>query len=197
MLELQYLRNHTEEAKKRLNKRPGYDTGVIDELIASDDERKRLQADLDAVLAEQNALAKEIGKLYGQGRKEEAEEKKTASAGLKEKSSELQRLHDETSKSIQSMLLLLPNLLQQGVPKGKSEADNEVVRTGGVAPQLPEQALPHWDLASKYNIIDFETGSWIRPWKKAILSSSRHCWSMKIQGMVPDSFQTRKDRCTM
>ncbi len=70
MLELQYLRNHTEEAKKRLNKRPGYDTGVIDELIASDDERKRLQADLDAVLAEQNALAKEIGKLYGQGRKE-------------------------------------------------------------------------------------------------------------------------------
>jgi seryl-tRNA synthetase len=159
MLELQYLRNHTEEAKKRLNKRPGYDTGVIDELIASDDERKRLQADLDAVLAEQNALAKEIGKLYGQGRKEEAEEKKTASAGLKEKSSELQRLHDETSKSIQSMLLLLPNLLQQGVPKGKSEADNEVVRTGGVPPQLPEQALPHWDLASKYNIIDFETGN--------------------------------------
>lgn len=159
MLEISFLRNHTEQAKKRLAKRPGFDPGIIDELIGADDERRRLQADLDAVLAEQNSLSKEIGKLFGQGKKEEADILKNTVATLKEKSGELQQQHDETADAIKNMLHLLPNLPQMKVPDGRTPEDNVTIRTGGSMPDLPENAAPHWDLAAKYQIIDFELGN--------------------------------------
>jgi seryl-tRNA synthetase len=159
MLEISFLRNHTEQAKKRLSKRPGYDPGIIDELIAADDERRRLQADLDGVLAEQNSLSKEIGKLFSQGKKEEADALKTTVASLKERSGELQQQHDETADAIKNMLHLLPNLPQMKVPDGRTPDDNVTIRTGGNMPDLAETALPHWDLATKYQIIDFELGN--------------------------------------
>lgn len=159
MLEISFLRNNLSEAKKRLAKRPGYDTGVLDELLAADDERRRLQADLDQVLGEQNRLAKEIGALFGQGKREEAERLKEQVSGLKEQSGDLQKQHDDTADAIRTMLLMLPNLPQSRVPDGRSAEDNVVVKEGGNMPELTDDAQPHWDLAAKYQIIDFELGN--------------------------------------
>ena len=97
--------------------------------------------------------------MFKEGKIDAANELKSKSIALKDKSSDIQRLHDETADSINSMLLLLPNLPQNRVQKGKSEADNIVVKEAGPAAQLTNEALPHWDLASKYKIIDFETGN--------------------------------------
>ena len=159
MLDLPFLRQHADEAKKRLAKRPGYDTSVIDELLAADDERRQIQTQLDALLSEQNILSKEIGKLYGQGKKEEADAIKEKSLELKAQTGELQKLHDEASDSIRSMLLLIPNLPQLRVATGKSAEDNVTVKEGGPRHQLYVGARPHWELATSLGIIDFETGN--------------------------------------
>lgn len=159
MLDIQYIRNNPEVARKRLNLRQGIQTGVLDTLLETDDARRHLQTQLDSVLAEANALAREIGKLYGQGKKEEAELLKAKSADLKTRTTGLEEAHEKAVQDIRAILLSIPNLPQARVPEGSDAASNKLIRKGGEMPALPEGALPHWDLAEKYGLIDFETGN--------------------------------------
>ncbi len=159
MIEVAYLRSHTDIAKERLAKRNKYDVALIDEVLQRDDERKRLQTELDNTLAETNATSKEIGKLMGQGQREAAEAMKQRVAALKQRSSELELEHTRVQDDIKNILLSLPNLPQTLVPQGKDAADNLEVRSGGEKPSFSFSPLPHWDLAARYNLIDFELGN--------------------------------------
>lgn len=159
MLDLNYLRNNTDVAKKRLKKRNRFEPEMIDSILELDEERRKLQVTLDNTLAEMNAASKEIGKLMGQGKKEEAEQMKMRTGELKNTIAELQTKHDNTAEAIREKLLTLPNLPQEIVPEGNDAEANIVVRQGGKVPVLPEGAIPHWELAAKYNIIDFELGN--------------------------------------
>jgi len=159
MIEVAYLRSHTDIAKERLAKRNKYDVALIDEVLQRDDERKRLQTELDNTLAETNATSKEIGKLMGQGQREAAEAMKQRVSALKQRSSELELEHTRVQDDIKNILLSLPNLPQTLVPQGKDAADNLEVRSGGEKPSFSFSPLPHWDLAARYNLIDFELGN--------------------------------------
>ena len=159
MIEIGYLRTHTSEAKERLSKRNKYDINLIDEVLRLDDERKRLQTELDNTLAETNGTSKEIGKLMGQGLRDEAEAKKQHVADLKQRSAALETGHADIQEQIKNILLSLPNLPQSLVPQGKDAEDNLEVRGGGNKPQFSFEALPHWELAAKYRLIDFELGN--------------------------------------
>lgn len=158
MLTLKYIRENTEEVIRRLAVKHFDGSVIIAKIIELDDKRKAIQLQLDNNLAEQNRIAKEIGKLFSEGKSAEANSAKAKSAELKELSKnlsqELKEVEDEQTK----LLLQVPNLPHESVPQGISASDNVVVRSGGNIPQLHEEALPHWDLASKYNIIDFELG---------------------------------------
>lgn len=159
MIEIGYLRANTELAKERLAKRNKYPASVIDDVLKLDDDRKRLQTELDNTLAETNATSKEIGKMMAQGQKEAAEAMKAKVAALKTRSAELEAEHNRTAEEIKNILLSLPNLPQTLVPQGKDAEDNLEVRGGGTKPVFAFNALPHWDLAAKYNLIDFELGN--------------------------------------
>lgn len=158
MLQLQILRQDPQAVKERLGIKHFADTHLVDEIIALDDERKKLQLESDNTLAKINAASKEIGQLMGKGQKEEAEKRKAEVASFK---SLLQPIADklsETEKELNNKLVLLPNLPSVKVPAGKTPADNVVIKEGGNKPELPENAVPHWDLIKKYDIVDFETG---------------------------------------
>lgn len=159
MLEINFLRANTEEAKHRLAKRNKFEPVIIDEVLQLDDERKRLQTELDSTLAETNAISREIGKLMGQGKKDEAEAMKQRVAELKGQSAALQQQHDDTALHIKNILLTLPNLPQDIVPAGKDAADNLEVKSGGKIPEFGFEPLPHWELTTKYQLIDFELGN--------------------------------------
>lgn len=158
MLQLQVLRQDPQAVKDRLAFKHFTDAHLVDEIIALDDERKKLQLESDNTLAKINSASKEIGQLMGKGQKEEAEKRKAEVASFK---SLLQPIADklsETEKELNNKLVLLPNLPSAKVPAGKTPADNVVIREGGKKPALPEGAVPHWDLIKKYDIVDFETG---------------------------------------
>ena len=159
MLEINFLRANTEEAKRRLAKRNKFEPVIIDEVLQLDDDRKRLQTELDSTLAETNAISREIGKLMGQGKKDEAEAMKQRVAELKGQSAALQQQHDDTALHIKNILLTLPNLPQDIVPAGKDAADNLEVKSGGKIPEFGFEPLPHWELTTKYQLIDFELGN--------------------------------------
>lgn len=159
MLQLQVLRNDPQAAKERLAVKGFADTGLVDAVIALDDERKRLQLEFDTNQAKVNSASKEIGALKGKGMHAEADAKKEEVAALKGTLQPISEKLAETEKQLQDQLVRLPNLPVAIVPKGTGAADNEVVREGGVKPSLPEGAVPHWDLIRKYDIIDFETGA--------------------------------------
>lgn len=158
MLELNYLRNHTEEAKRRLKKR-NRETGIIDKVLALDEDRRKTQVLMDNAQAEMNSTSKTIGQLLAQGKKEDAEKAKSKTAELKKTISDLQTQHTALADAVQDVLLGIPNLPQEIVPAGKDAEDNIVVKQGGDVPILGVNALPHWELASKYGIIDFELGN--------------------------------------
>lgn len=158
MLDINYLRNNTDEAKSRLKKR-NREPEIIDNLLQLDEERRKTQVSLDNALAEMNSTSKEIGKLVAQGKKEDAESAKSKTAELKELIATFQTQHDTIAESIRELLLTIPNLPQTIVPEGKDAENNIVVRQGGNVPVYSENPLPHWELAAKYNIIDFELGN--------------------------------------
>ena len=158
MLTLQQLRGDKELAIKKLAKKGVDAAPIIAKIEELDDARKALQMELDNCLAEQNKAAKEIGMLMGQGRREEAEERKQQVAALKAKSAELAAQHEETSAALQAQIVLLPNFPADIVPEGKTAEDNLVVKLDENYSQLPENPLPHWELAKKYDIIDFDLG---------------------------------------
>jgi seryl-tRNA synthetase len=157
MLQVAFIRQHTALVKERLTLKNFKETELVDELLLWDDKRKALQLELEEIQAGINTASREFGQLMAKGEKQKAEEIKAKVASLKA------RLDNgplvEAEKKIESILLLLPNLPAAMVPAGKSPEDNEVVREGGPAAQLPPGALPHWDLAKKYGLIDFELGN--------------------------------------
>ena len=160
MLQLQYIKEHTEEIIERLKiKNVENVEERIQEIMALDEKRRNLQQRSDSVKAEQNALAKEIGMLFKQGKREEAEAKKAQTTDLKAQEKELMEEQTAIEAELNAKLISLPNAPHITVPKGKSEADNVVVAEFGIKPQLPEDALPHWDLCAKYDIVDFELGN--------------------------------------
>ena len=158
MLTLQQLRGDKELAIKKLAKKGVDAAPIIAKIEELDDARKALQVELDNCLAEQNKAAKEIGMLMGQGRREEAEERKQQVAALKAKSAELAAQHEEASAALQAQIVLLPNFPADIVPEGKTAEDNLVVKLDENYSELPENPLPHWELAKKYDIIDFDLG---------------------------------------
>ena len=137
----------------------GFDgRAVITEILEIDAERRRLQQKTESDSAQLNKLSKSIGALMKEGKKEEAEQAKAEVARIKGETAGLQDRLAECEQKMTQLLLTVPNLPYEGVPEGKTAEDNVVEKTGGVIPDLPEDALPHWDLAKKYNIIDFEMG---------------------------------------
>lgn len=158
MLTLKLLREQPEFVVERLAVKNFDASRIVAQILEQDSRRRACQTDLDAALAVQKTKAKEIGKLMQQGLKDEAEAAKREVAEMKEKSRKLEEEMDECQKKQNELLVLLPNLPDKIVPAGKNADDNVVVRMGGEMPDLPENALPHWELASKYDIIDFDLG---------------------------------------
>jgi len=158
MLQVQVLRQNPEWVKERLWVKHFTNPDLVEEIIALDDERKKLQLESDTLQSKVNAASKEIGMLMGKGLKEEAEAKKQEVAAIKASLQPLADQQNEIEKQLGEKLVLLPNLPSEKVPAGKTPADNVVVREGGMKPQLAADAVPHWDLIKKYDIVDFETG---------------------------------------
>ena len=158
MLTLQQLRGDKQAAIAKLAKKGVDAAPIIAKIEEADDRRKALQAELDACLAEQNKAAKEIGALMGQGRKEEAEQRKAEVAALKARSVELAADHEKATAELNAQIVLLPNFPADIVPEGRTAEDNLVVKIDENYSQLPENPLPHWELARKYDIIDFDLG---------------------------------------
>ena len=159
MLQLVTLRNNTELVKERLAIKNFKDIKLVDEIILLDDERKKFTFQFDEIKAKINTASKEIGMLMGKGQKEEAEARKKEVENFKNNLDPVQKKLEEVEKELNDLLVRLPNLPSEKVPKGKTPEDNEVVRTGGTKPQLYKGAVPHWDLAKKYDLIDFELGN--------------------------------------
>jgi seryl-tRNA synthetase len=159
MLQLAVLRNNPEEVKERLAVKNFKELNLVDEIIALDDTRKKLTFQFDETKSKINAASKEIGGLMAKGQKEEAEAKKKDVEALKAALGPVQENLDATEKQLSDLLVRLPNLPSTKVPKGKTPEDNEVVRSGGSKPELHAGAIPHWDLAKKFDLIDFELGN--------------------------------------
>lgn len=159
MLQLAILRNNTELVKERLAIKNFKEINLVDEIIALDDERKKFTFQFDETKAKINSASKEIGMLMSKGQKEEAESKKKEVEGFKNDLGPTQKKLDEVEKQLNDLLVRLPNLPSEKVPKGTTPEDNEIVRTGGSKPELFKGAVPHWELAKKYDLIDFELGN--------------------------------------
>jgi seryl-tRNA synthetase len=159
MLQVQVLRNNTEEVKQKLAKKQFKQPELVDLIISLDDERKRLQNEFDQTQAKVNAASKEIGKFMAQGNKEAAEATKTDVASWKAALEPLKEQMTKVEEELQAKLVVLPNLPAAEVPEGKTPEENEVVREGGQKPALYEGAVPHWDLIKQYDLVDFETGA--------------------------------------
>ena len=159
MLQVAFIRNNKDEVKERLSVKNFAEPGLVEEILSLDEERKKLQQEFDSTQAKVNSNSKEIGQLMAKGQKEEAENKKQDVATLK---SSLQPISDRLAiveKQLHDVLVKLPNLPSDKVPPGRTPADNIVVRAGGNEPTLPKDAVPHWELIKKYDIVDFETGA--------------------------------------
>lgn len=159
MLQLQVLRQDPDKVKQKLGIKHFAETGLVDEIIALDDQRKKLQLEFDTTQSRINAASKEIGQLMAKGNKEEAEKRKAEVATLKTSLQPVSERLDQSEKQLQELLVKLPNLPSDKVPGGRTAEDNVVIREGGQKPELPEDAVPHWDLIKRYDIVDFETGA--------------------------------------
>ncbi|MFM6954737.1 MAG: serine--tRNA ligase [Sphingobacteriaceae bacterium] len=159
MLQVTYIREHKEEVLKGLAVKNFKQPELVEEVLKLDEQRRQTQTQLDSLLAEGNAAAKQIGDLMRQGKKDEAEAIKAQSSGSKEAQKNLSDQLEGLEQEILSHLLVIPNLPHSSVPLGKTPEENETVLENGSKPTLPETALPHWELAAKYDIIDFELGN--------------------------------------
>jgi seryl-tRNA synthetase len=159
MLQLPLLRQNVNDVKDKLGVKNFLQTELVDIIIALDDERKKLQLEFDNNQAKLNSTSKEIGALMAKGQKDEAEKRKTEVAVFKSTLQPITEKLSSVEKQLHDELVKLPNLPSDKVPAGKTAADNVVEKEGGIKPNLPNDALPHWDLIKKYDIIDFETGA--------------------------------------
>jgi seryl-tRNA synthetase len=158
MLQVNFLRENKERVLEGLKKRQFKNLELVDNAIATDDERKKIQFELDSQLSEINKISKEIGLLMKEGKKDEAESAKSKTAQYKESSKELQSQLDVIEKNLLDILYQLPNVPNEAVKSGVSADDNEIIYQSHDVEGLGEGAIPHWELAKKYNLIDFELG---------------------------------------
>ena len=158
MLTLKYITENTEDVIKRLAKKHFDGAEIIARVVELDRTRKATQAQVDAKSAEMNTLSKQIGMLFQQGKQAEAGEAKAKTTVLKDEIKSLNDRLGEAEKTLQELLVLIPNLPHESVPEGLHAEDNVVEKMGGHMPDLPADALPHWELAKKYDLIDFELG---------------------------------------
>jgi len=158
MLTLKVITENQDEVVRRLSKKHFKAQEITDRIIALDTIRRSSQAELEANLSEVNRISKEIGTWMKEGKRTEADEAKATVSGLKEKCKELDSAKTNAETEIHELLLTIPNLPHDFVPEGKGVEDNECVKTGGAIAELPADAMPHWDLAKKYDLIDFEAG---------------------------------------
>ncbi|GAA0887033.1 serine--tRNA ligase [Sphingobacterium siyangense subsp. cladoniae] len=158
MLQLNYIRENRDTVIERLAVKHFKEIGLVNEIISLDEERRKIQSESDALSAEANAAAKQIGDLMRQGKKEEAETVKSKSSGYKEQVKQLLDQLGTIEAALNEKIVQLPNLPHQSVPAGVSAEDNEVVLSHGEIPALSEDALPHWELLNKYDIVDLELG---------------------------------------
>ncbi len=159
MLQIPYIREHKEEVLQRLMKKNFDATDAVTKILALDDERRKLLFEKETAQSRINNASKQIRELMTSGHKEGAESVKKEVLELKNSLGPVAEKLQEIEKNLDAALVLLPNMAHESVPAGKTPEDNEVVRTGGVTPQLPESSLPHWELAKKYDLIDFELGN--------------------------------------
>ena len=158
MLQISYIRENKDLVINGLKKRNFKELELVEEAIALDEQRRLIQTKLDNALAESNKLSKEIGTLMKEGKKQEAEQAKAQTADLKEQIKQYSTSLEETVNSLNDILYRIPNIPNALVPEGKTAEDDLTVFQAGEIPHLFEGALPHWELAKKYNIIDFELG---------------------------------------
>src|SRR4029079_5288121 len=159
MLQLQAIRQDLKWVKERLAVKYFSQENIVDEILKLDEQRKKLQLEFDNTQAKINSSSKEIVLLMAKGEKEKTEALKQGVPSLK---TSLQPISDqlaETEKRLQNELVKLPNLPSEKVPAGRTPEDNVTVKEGGDKPSLPKDALPHWELAKKYDLIDFELGN--------------------------------------
>lgn len=158
MLQVNFLKEHRDRVLEGLKKRNFKDLELVDNAISLDDERKKVQFDMDSQLAEINKISKEIGLLMKEGKKEEAESAKQKTAQYKEASKDRQQKLNEIEEKLTEILYLIPNIPHESVKAGVSADDNENIYQSHDVKGLGEGAIPHWELASKYNLINFELG---------------------------------------
>lgn len=152
------MREQKERVLEGLKKRNFKELNLVDAAIEADDERKKLQFELDSQLSEMNKISKEIGILMKEGKKEEAEAAKSKTSQYKESSKELEAQLKDSEKNLTSILYQIPNIPNEKVVAGVSADDNEIIYESTSVEGLGEGAIPHWELAKKYNLIDFELG---------------------------------------
>lgn len=158
MLRIQAIRDHQDAFIEALKKRNIDAAPLVHQVLELDEKRRATQAKLDTTLAEANKLSKEIGMLFKSGKPQEANALKEKTGTLKEESKQLGEALNEAANKLQEVLYQIPNVPHESVPAGNSDADNEEVFAEGQVPELTADALPHWELAKKYDIIDFELG---------------------------------------
>ncbi|WP_346317411.1 serine--tRNA ligase [Chitinophaga sp. YIM B06452] len=159
MLQVQFIRQNKELVLERLAVKHFKEPGIVDEVLALDDQRKKLTLEYDDTQAKINSASKEIGKLMASGDKAGAEARKQDVAAFKQALAPIDESLRETEKQLHDTLVKLPNLPGANVPPGKTPEDNVEVRGGGIKPTLAAGSVPHWDLAKKYDLIDFELGN--------------------------------------
>ena len=159
MLQIQILRENPEQVIARLKVKNFDANELVNNILTLDAQLRQLKKNLDNNLMEQGKIAKSIGQMFKEGRREEAEQMKAQTAELKAQEKEMQAELDEKGQKINEMMVLLPNMPHDSVPLGKGAEDNEVVYQEGDATPMAEGCLPHWELVKKYDIIDFDLGS--------------------------------------
>jgi seryl-tRNA synthetase len=160
MLQLNFIRENKDLVIERLGVKNFKSAKEdIEKVLALDNDRKAKQKSLDDIKTEENKLAKQIGGLFKEGKKSEAEELKQKTATLKQDEKQESEDLSKIEQDIKTLLLSIPNIPHQSVARGKGEEDNEVVKMIGEIPNLPSDALPHWELCAKYDIIDFNLGN--------------------------------------
>ena len=159
MLHIPYLREHKNKIIEKLKIKNFEANEIIEKLLNKDDSRKATQKELDSLLSKSNQLSKQIGELYKSGDTEKANELKEQTASLKEQSKALQDRYAAFEKDIQDILVQIPNVPHLSVPKGISDADNKIIKESGKKPKLSDNAKPHWELTTDYDLIDFELGN--------------------------------------
>jgi len=159
MLQLQVIRQNPEWIKEKLALKYFGEGSVVDEIVRLDEQRKKLQLEFDNTQAKINSSSKEIGQLMAKGEKEKAEALKQGVSSLKTSLQPISDQLSETERQLQNELVKLPNLPSERVPVGRTPEDNVIIKEGGDKPSLPKDSLPHWELAKKYDLINFDLGN--------------------------------------